>query len=60
MIKGFLGNRDKRYRKKEREDWMWYEDPYKADTGRGTTKSSDHNIPAPSPVFGSAPTLHAT
>jgi hypothetical protein len=58
MFQRLLADRDKKQRKKEREDWMWYEDPYTADADRGTLKSYGHSVPAPTPLFGVEPPLH--
>lgn len=58
MFQRLLADRDKKNRKREKEDWMWYEDPYKIDTRRGILKSFGHSIPAPTPQFGTQPPLH--
>lgn len=56
-----LGGSPKKNRQKEREDWMWYEDPYKTTTTNwhsSLLKSHDVDVPAPSPTFGTGPTVH--
>jgi hypothetical protein len=58
-------DRFKRHRGKEREDWMWYEDPYKykselsIDWYDGVLESHGRSVPAPNPLFGTEPPIHA-
>ena len=52
----FLTDSYKKLQKNKREDWMWFEDPYKARSGE--LKSSATKVPAPNPTFGSGPTVH--
>ena len=58
-----LNTRYKKYRHKEREDWMWYEDPYKAKLSKGwdegMAESHGRDIPAPNPSFGIEPPVHS-
>lgn len=51
-------NRDRKTRKKDREDWMWYEDPYMSDTRTGLLNGYGHGAPAPAPKFGTEPPMH--
>lgn len=54
-------NRFRRHKGKEREDWMWYEDPYKtksdlsADGHDGMIGGHIGSVPAPNPMFGTEP-----